>query len=696
MSIKQISSMLNGAIVLTMLFVAYCAYDLYESIRMDIKYAHNKEECVALANELMRSSQQLTSNVRQYAATGDPRYEQIYFGIVDERAGKKPRSSDKRIASGQQIPLLTLLERCGATPQEMALVTEANRLSDALIALETESMNAVKGIYKDAGGNFTVKGEPDMERARELVFGTAYNEEIKKIMSPLNRFFVVLEERVNANMASSERQITKDEIFLAVSLALALLFAFISAWYARRGICRPLGELALFAQDVVDGNWDSRAGKHGDNEIGKLAESLDTMLDELERQLLFSQGVLSSLPVALAVFDMENRLDYANNPLLQLFPSRGGTLDDVRGMSSGEFFWNDPSRETFVLKCIRTRRGGEASFVYERPGGPLHCCGYARPLCDKNGEMTNIILVMIDTTETVLQQETIGKHTENMQQVANRVEELIEAANTACGYLADVLAKTDRASTETSARMHETLEAVEQMNTTVLDISRNAGEAAVNTDQMHDSADEGRHVVEQVISSISLVQQDSINLRADMERLGIEARNIDRIMTVISDIADQTNLLALNAAIEAARAGDAGRGFAVVADEVRKLAEKTMGATTEVGTAINNIQQGTRRNMTNVDKAVAGIEEATGLAHSSGDRLKDIVDASAKSADMVRNIATASERQSASSVQISEAVEGADSTLKELAEVIGTANHSAKALSDQMEEIRTLMHKLRG
>ena len=40
-----------------------------------------------------------------------------------------------------------------------------------------------------------------------------------------------------------------------------------------------------------------------------------------------------------------------------------------------------------------------------------------------------------------------------------------------------------------------------------------------------------------------------------MRALAEQARSIDRIMGVISDIADQTNLLALNAAIEAARAG---------------------------------------------------------------------------------------------------------------------------------------------
>ena len=696
MSISKASSAINAAIIVLTCVVGYFVYELYQAIQNNLELARNKEVAVQLAGELMESSKQLTSNVRQYAATGDSRYETVYFGIVDERAGKTPRAADRRVAPGRKISLTDLMKQYGVTADELALVEKGNQLSNALIALETEAMNAVKGIYKDAKGDYPVKGEPNMERARDLVFGPAYNGETAKIMAPLNEFFATLEKRTSAQVAASEERVQRTGLCLCFALGLTLLFSLASAIYARRGICRPLGQLSHFAQKVMSGDYSSRIETHSQNEIGTLATALDAMLDKLESQLAFSRGVLTALPVPCAVFDMENKLVFANAPMLETF-DHADDMENSVGMASGAFFYNDGTRATSVTRCLESGEGGSSSVVIDRKTGKaMHAEIFTKPMPDNRGELSNVVLILLDNTTTFEQQEAIKRNSEIMRSVAVSVLDLLEAANAACEQLVSVLVKTDTATAETAGRMHDTLTAMEQMNMAVLDISKNAGDAAANSDNMRNTATDGQNIVEQVVSSISQVQKNSMDLRADMEKLSDEAQSINRIMTVISDIADQTNLLALNAAIEAARAGDAGRGFAVVADEVRKLAEKTMSATTEVGAAIENIQQSTRRNMEHVDRAVTSIEEVTGLAHTSGDRLRDIVEITTLSTDMVRAIATASEQQSASTAQINETVEAVDNTLKDVAMTIADANNAAKQLNGQMSEIRQLMDRLKS
>ena len=695
MSISKASSAINAGIIILTCLVGYFVFQLYYAIQNNLDLARNKEIAVQLAGELMESSKQLTSYVRQYAATGDSRYEKIYFGIVDERAGKTPRAASRDVAPGRKIALTDLMKQYGVTADEFALVEKGNQLSDALIALETEAMNAVKGIYKDAKGDYTVKGEPNMERARELVFGPAYNAETEKIMAPLNEFFATLEKRTSAQVAASVERVDRNGLFLCFALALTLLLSLISAVYARRGICRPLERLSDFAQKVMAGDYASRIETHSNNEIGTLSRALDAMLDKLESQLAFSRGVLETLPVPCAVFDTEDKLAFANAPMLSTF-EHPGKMEDFIGMTSGKFYYNDETRSTSITRCLESGEAASMDFVVERKTGkPMHADIFTKPMLDDKGRLSHAILILLDTTTTFEQQKAIKRNSETMRGVAASVLDLLQAANAACEQLVSVLVKTDKATAETTERMHDTLTAMEQMNMAVLDISKNASDAAASSDNMRNTATDGQNIVGQVVSSINLVQKNSLALRADMEKLSDEAQSINQIMTVISDIADQTNLLALNAAIEAARAGDAGRGFAVVADEVRKLAEKTMSATTEVGSAIENIQQGTRRNMEHVDRAVVSIEEVTGLANTSGDRLKDIVEITALSADMVRAIATASEQQSASSAQINEAVEAVDSTLKDVAVVIADANNAAQQLNGQMAEIRQLMDKLK-
>ncbi len=284
---------------------------------------------------------------------------------------------------------------------------------------------------------------------------------------------------------------------------------------------------------------------------------------------------------------------------------------------------------------------------------------------------------------------------EGMIQAAQKLEGVVEVVSSASEELSAQIEQSDRGAEEQSKRVAETATSMEEMNASVLEVARNAGTAATSSENARNKAESGADIVNNVVREISQVQQQSMDLKRDMEDLGRQAEAIGQIMNVISDIADQTNLLALNAAIEAARAGDAGRGFAVVADEVRKLAEKTMQATSEVGSAIRGIQQGAQKNMDNVDRSVRAIEETTRLAQDSGASLKEIVALVDSATDQVRGIATASEQQSAASEEINRAVEQVSTISAETAQAMREAAKAVSELSNQAQVLRRLVEELK-
>jgi methyl-accepting chemotaxis protein len=285
---------------------------------------------------------------------------------------------------------------------------------------------------------------------------------------------------------------------------------------------------------------------------------------------------------------------------------------------------------------------------------------------------------------------------EGMLLAAERLEGIVAAVTEASESISGQIAQSSQGSQEQSDRVGETATAMEEMSATVIEVARNAAQAAATADDARKKANDGSDIVSRVIRGIGEVQTKALELKDDMTGLGQQAEGIGRVLNVISDIADQTNLLALNAAIEAARAGDAGRGFAVVADEVRKLAEKTMTATKEVGEAIQGIQQGTRKNIDNVDEAAKRISDVTSLAGQSGEALTAIVSLVDRTTDQVRSIATASEEQSATTEAINRSVLDISRISSETAEALRRSAGALAGLADQTQVLRGLIDEMQA
>ena len=279
--------------------------------------------------------------------------------------------------------------------------------------------------------------------------------------------------------------------------------------------------------------------------------------------------------------------------------------------------------------------------------------------------------------------------------IAEHLQEVVNVASEASEQLAAQIEQAGRGADEQAARVTETATAMEEMNSTVMEVAKNASKASEFSTGTREKATAGAQAVQSAVASIQEVKTQSETLRRDMTKLSENAQSITRIMNVISDIADQTNLLALNAAIEAARAGDAGRGFAVVADEVRNLAEKTMASTSDVAAAIKNIQDSVDQSTRQLDTAVESIDRATALATQSGQALGEIVSMADDTADQVRSIAAASEEQSAASEEITRSITTVSDISGQTAEAMRSAAANVTELARQAHDLSDLVAEMR-
>ncbi len=174
--------------------------------------------------------------------------------------------------------------------------------------------------------------------------------------------------------------------------------------------------------------------------------------------------------------------------------------------------------------------------------------------------------------------------------------------------------------------------AIEEINATVSNISKQVTETAENSNNAMALSSGCLHKVEE--------QNEQMNsMLAAMDEIREKSAKISEIIKTIEDIAFQTNILSLNASVEAARAGSAGKGFAVVADEVRNLASKSAEAANNTNLLISD--------------TVKAVNEGVELARSTAGLMGEVIEQTKQTNDIIGHINSAAVAQADAIAQVS-------------------------------------------
>lgn len=287
-----------------------------------------------------------------------------------------------------------------------------------------------------------------------------------------------------------------------------------------------------------------------------------------------------------------------------------------------------------------------------------------------------------DFTQTlsVNQKDEIGSLAQSLNRLVSNLGKMFREINNgiitlsaSSAELGTISEQMNQGAEQTSGKAQTVAAAAEEMSANMNNVAAASEQAATNVNIVASATEEMSSTVQEIARNSERsrsITGDAVsqarNTTAKMDELGAAAKDISKVVEVISEISDQTNLLALNATIEAARAGDAGKGFAVVANEIKELAKQTAQATVEIKEKIDSIQSSTTDTVKQIQQVAEIISQVDEISAT---------------------IATAVEEQSIATKEIASNVSQAAQGIQEVNSNVATISDVAGDMSKEISDV---------
>ncbi len=233
--------------------------------------------------------------------------------------------------------------------------------------------------------------------------------------------------------------------------------------------------------------------------------------------------------------------------------------------------------------------------------------------------------------------DTTFSYTNNqVQQIRKQTGEATKQAQ----GVSETLAEISSGAEQSAASIQAIVSAVDTTTSIASEVEEKAKQSDELSSEMVQALGHSTRVFTSLIQGIQTLAKENEDSMQNVQKLEERMKQVEHIVSVVSEIASQTDLLALNASIEAARAGEHGRGFAVVAEEVRKLADESDHSARNISQLLRNMQEEVQQVATKMTEQVKIAKEEAKRGEATELILKEMSSSVMEVADATKQISS--------------------------------------------------------
>ena len=176
----------------------------------------------------LQAQQDLTRLSRLFVLTGSKQYEDKYYNTLRWRNGEiaRPTNSSVHLYKGKQISQRNLLAALNCKPEELDILNKAFAVSNELALVEKQAMESFKAKTYVSGEREIRADESAEDFAVRILYDVGYNSAVNKIMSHIDGFFTVLDDRTSGEIQKADTLLT---LYQYIMMA-AMIFSAVSPW----------------------------------------------------------------------------------------------------------------------------------------------------------------------------------------------------------------------------------------------------------------------------------------------------------------------------------------------------------------------------------------------------------------------------------------------------------------------------------